>query len=47
MVYSAVELVVVLTNLAPVVRSGEPCTCLGAASRVAMWELPVWSPSVR
>jgi hypothetical protein len=46
MVYNTVELMVVLTNLAPVGRRGEPCTRSGAASRVAVWELPVWLPSV-
>jgi hypothetical protein len=47
MAHSAAELMVVLTNLAPVGRRGEPCTHPGVASRVAVWELPVWSPSVR
>jgi hypothetical protein len=46
-VYNAVELTVVLTNLAPVRRRGESCTHPEAASRVVVWELPVWSPSVR
>jgi hypothetical protein len=46
MMYNAVELMVVLTNLTCVMRRGEPCTCPGAASRVAVWELPVWLPSV-
>jgi hypothetical protein len=47
MVYSTKELMVVLKNLAPVVRRGESCTCPEAASRVAVRELPIWSPSVR
>jgi hypothetical protein len=41
MARSAAELMVVLTNLAPVGRRGESCTRPGAASRVAAWELPV------
>jgi hypothetical protein len=41
MAHNALELMVVLTNLAPVGRRGESCTCPGAASRVAVWELPV------
>jgi hypothetical protein len=41
MVYNAVELMVVLTNLAPVGRRGEPYTRPGAASRVAVWEFIV------
>jgi hypothetical protein len=36
-----------LTNLAPVGRRGESCARPGAASRVVVWELLVWSPSVR
>jgi hypothetical protein len=47
MAHGAVELTAVLTNLAPVRRRGEPCTHPGAASRVAVWEFPVWSSSVR
>jgi hypothetical protein len=47
MVYITVELMVILTNLAPVACRGESCTCPEAASRVAVWELPVWSPFVR
>jgi hypothetical protein len=41
MAHGVVELMVVLTNLASVGRRGESCTRLGAASRVAVWELPV------
>jgi hypothetical protein len=33
MAHSAAELMVILTNLAPVGRRGEPCTRTGAASR--------------
>jgi hypothetical protein len=47
MVYSAVELMVVLTNLAPAGSRGEPCTRPRAALRVAVWEFLVWLPSVR
>jgi hypothetical protein len=47
MVHSAMELMVVLVNLAPVGCRGESCTRPGASSRVTVWELPVWSPSVR
>jgi hypothetical protein len=47
MAYSAVELMAVLANLAPAGRHGVSCSRLGAASRVVVWELPVWSPSVR
>jgi hypothetical protein len=47
MAHSVVELMSVLTNLAPVGRRGEPCTRPGAASMVAVWEFLVWSPSVR
>jgi hypothetical protein len=47
MAHSAVELMVVLTNLAPVGHCGESCARPGAASRVVVWELPVWSSSVR
>jgi hypothetical protein len=46
-VYIAVELMAVLVNLAPVGRHGRSCSRPGAASRVAVWGLPVWSPSVR
>jgi hypothetical protein len=41
MAHSAIELMVVLTNLAPVGHRGESCTCLGVASRVDVWEPPV------
>jgi hypothetical protein len=44
--YSATEWIAVLANLAPVWRRGDSCSRLGAASRVAVWELPVRSPSV-
>jgi hypothetical protein len=47
MAHGVVELIVVLANLAPGGRRGESCTHPGAASRVAVWELLVWSPSVR
>jgi hypothetical protein len=47
MSYSAVELMAVLANLAPVRRHGVSCSRPGAASRAAMWELPIRSPSVR
>jgi hypothetical protein len=40
MAYSVVELMVVLTNLAPSGRRGESCACPGAASRVAVWAPP-------
>jgi hypothetical protein len=42
MAYSAVELMVVLTNLAPSGRHGESCACSGAALRVAVWAPPAW-----
>jgi hypothetical protein len=47
MVHSVVELTVALTNLASSGCRGESCACPGAASRVAVRELLVWSPSVR
>jgi hypothetical protein len=47
MVYSVAELMVVLTNLTCVVHRGKPCTCPGVALSVAVWELPIWLPSVR
>jgi hypothetical protein len=47
MVYNVAELMAVMANLAPVGRRGESCALPGAASRVAVRELPVWSPSVR
>jgi hypothetical protein len=40
MTYNAVELMVILTNLAPSGRRGESCACPGAASRVAVWAPP-------
>jgi hypothetical protein len=45
--HSVVELMVVLENLASGGCCGKSCACPGAASRVATWELLVWSPSVR
>jgi hypothetical protein len=47
MAHSVVELMVVLTNLASGGHHDVSCACPGAASRVAAWELLVWSPSVR
>jgi hypothetical protein len=47
MAHGVVELMVVLTNLASSGCHGESCARPGAASRVAVWELLVWSPSVR
>jgi hypothetical protein len=47
MAHSVVELMVVVANLAPCGHRGESCTCPGATSRVAVWELPVRSSSVR
>jgi hypothetical protein len=47
MVYNTVEWMAVLANLTPVGRHGESCSRPGAASRVAVWELHVWLPSVR
>jgi hypothetical protein len=47
MVYNIMELMVVLTNLAPVRRHGESCACPGAALRVVVWEPPVWSLVIR
>jgi hypothetical protein len=47
MVYSATEWMAVLANLALVVRHGDSCSRPGAASRVAVWELLIRSPSVR
>jgi hypothetical protein len=46
MAHSVVELIVILMNLASGGRRGESCVRLGVASRVAAWELLVWSPSV-
>jgi hypothetical protein len=40
MAYSAVELVVVLMNLAPGGRRGESSACPRAASRVVVWAPP-------
>jgi hypothetical protein len=47
MVHSVMESTAVLANLASGGRRGEFCACPGAASRVATWELLVWSPSVQ
>jgi hypothetical protein len=47
MAYNTMKLTAALANLAPVRRHGVSCSCLGAASRVAVWELPILSPSVR
>jgi hypothetical protein len=47
MAHSVVESMVVLTNLASGGRRGVSCACPGAASRVAVWELLVWSSFVR
>jgi hypothetical protein len=47
MAHSVLELMVVLENLASGGRRGDSYACPGAASRVATWELLVWSPSVR
>jgi hypothetical protein len=44
MVYNATEWMAILANLAPVGRRGESCSRPRAASRVAVWELPVRSP---
>jgi hypothetical protein len=45
-VYSVVELMVVLENLTSGWRRGKSCDCPGAASRVVVWELLVRSPPV-
>jgi hypothetical protein len=42
MAYNTVELMVVLTNLAPSGYRGESCACPGATSRVAVWAPPAW-----
>jgi hypothetical protein len=47
MAHSVMELIAVLANLASGGRRGKSCARPGAASRVAVWELLVWSPSVR
>jgi hypothetical protein len=47
MAHSVAELMAVLVNLAPGGRRGESYTRPGATSRVAAWELLVWSPSER
>jgi hypothetical protein len=45
--YNVVELMAILTNLVPAGRRGESCSRPRAALRVAVWGLPVRSPSVR
>jgi hypothetical protein len=45
-VHSVAKSMVVLANLTLGGCRGESYTRLGAASRVASWELLVWSPSV-
>jgi hypothetical protein len=47
MACSVVELMVVLENLAFGGHRGKSCACPGAALRVVVWELLVWSSSVR
>jgi hypothetical protein len=47
MVHNVVELMVVLTNLAPSGRRGESCACPGAALWVAEWAPPAWVAVVR
>jgi hypothetical protein len=47
MAHNVVELMVVLANLASGRCRGESCARPGVASRVAVWELLVWLPSVR
>jgi hypothetical protein len=47
MAHSVVELMVVLANLSSGGRRGASCAHPGAASRVVVWELLVWSSSVR
>jgi hypothetical protein len=47
MAHSVIESTVVLANLASSGCRGESCACPGAASRVVVRELLVWSPSVR
>jgi hypothetical protein len=47
MAHNIMKLMVVLENLASGGRHGKSCACPGAASRVATWELLVWSPSIR
>jgi hypothetical protein len=47
MAHSVAELMVVLANLASGGRCGKSCACPGAASRVVVWEILVWSSSVR
>jgi hypothetical protein len=45
--YCATEWMANLANLAPIWHHGESCSRPGAASRVAVWELPVRSTSIR
>jgi hypothetical protein len=47
MAHSAVELMVILKNLAPVGRRGESCVRTGVDLRVVVWGLLVRPPSVR
>jgi hypothetical protein len=47
MAHSDVELMVVLENLAFGGRRGESCARPGEALRVVVWELLVWSSSIR
>jgi hypothetical protein len=47
MTCSVVELMVVLENLTFGGHRGKSCACLGAALRVVVWELLIWSSSVR
>jgi hypothetical protein len=47
MAHSVVELMVLLANLDSGGRRGKYCACPGAVSRVVVWELLVWSSSVR
>jgi hypothetical protein len=46
-VYSAMEWIVVLTNLASGGRRGESCACPRAISRAVVWEPLVWSLCMR
>jgi hypothetical protein len=47
MAHSVMESMTVWANIASAGRRDESCACPEAASRVATWELLVWSPSVR
>jgi hypothetical protein len=46
-VYNATEWMAVLVNLVSVRCRGDSCSRPGATARVAVWELPVRSSSVR